>query len=161
MKKNIFSILVFVLLTQMGVAQSWQIIIKDNMAKMNMEQAYRITNDSLIITGKSDYGRSNVDYLKRALTPKEQKLMAGILKTFPADSLKPEYFDGYANFQQINDENYPRSITLQIDQQGKSISSIATNAWVNLYIRLFDLINPIFPPEVQITLDKSKFNVFY
>ncbi|MBK7966403.1 MAG: hypothetical protein IPK10_14715 [Bacteroidetes bacterium] len=75
--------------------------------------------------------------------------------------MKPEYFDGYANFQQINDDNYPRSITLQIDYQGKTISSIATNAWVKLYIRLFDLLNPIFPPEVQITLDKSKFNVFY
>ena len=73
MKKKIVSILVFVLLAQMGVAQTWEIIIKDNIAQMNMEQAYRITNDSLIITGKSDYGRSNVDYLVRSLTPKEQK----------------------------------------------------------------------------------------
>ncbi len=161
MKKNIVIILLFVSLAQMGVAQSWQIIIKDNMAKMNMEQAYRITNDSLIITGKSDYGRSNVDYLKRSLTPKEQKLIAGILKSFPSDSLKPEYFDGYANFQQINDENYPRSIELTIEQKGKTISSRSTNAWVRLQVQFFDLINPIFPPEVQITLDKSKFNVFY
>ena len=161
MKKNIVSILVFVSLAQMGLAQSWQIIIKDNMAKMNMEQAYRITNDSLIITGKSDYGRSNVDYLKRALTPKEQKQIASILKTFPADSLKPEYFDGYSNFQQINDENYPRSIELTIEQKGKTISSRSTNAWVRLQVQFFDLINPIFPPEVQITLDKSKFNVYY
>ena len=161
MKKNIVSILVFVSLAQMGLAQSWQIIIKDNMAKMNMEQAYRITNDSLIITGKSDYGRSNVDYMKRALTPKEQKQIASILKTFPADSLKPEYFDGYSNFQQINDENYPRSIELTIEQKGKTISSRSTNAWVRLQVQFFDLINPIFPPEVQITLDKSKFNVFY
>lgn len=161
MKRNILIVFCFVLLAQMGVAQSWQIIIKDNMAKMNMEQAYRITNDSLIITGKSDYGRSNVDYLKRALTPKEQKLISGILKSFPADSLKPEYFDGYANFQQIDDENYPRSIELSIEHKGKTISSRSTNAWVRLQVQFFDLINPIFPPEVQITLDKSKFNVFY
>ncbi len=161
MKKNIVSILLLVSLAQMGVAQSWQIIIKDNMAKMNMEQAYRITNDSLIITGKSDYGRSNVNYLQRALTPKEQKFIAGVLKSFPVDSLKPEYFDGYANFQQINDENYPRSIELTIEQKGKTISSRSTNAWVRLQVQFFDLINPIFPTEVQITLDKSKFNVFY
>ncbi|MBK7966402.1 MAG: hypothetical protein IPK10_14710 [Bacteroidetes bacterium] len=82
MKTNILIAFCFVLFAQMGVAQTWQIIIKDNMAKMNMEQAYRITNDSLIITGKSDYGRSNVDYLKRVLTPKERKLVAGILKIF-------------------------------------------------------------------------------
>ena len=122
MKKNILIVFSFVLLAQMGLSQSWQMIIKDNMAQMNMEQAYRITNDSLIITGKADYGRSNVEYLQRALLPKEQKLIAGILKSFPTDSLKPEYFDGYANFQQINDDNYPRSIELTIEQDGKIIS---------------------------------------
>jgi hypothetical protein len=75
--------------------------------------------------------------------------------------LRPEYFDGYANFQQIDDENYPRSIELSIEHKGKTISSRSTNAWVRLQVQFFDLINPIFPPEVQITLDKSKFNVFY
>ena len=161
MKKKIVSILVFVLLAQMGVAQTWEIIIKDNIAQMNMEQAYRITNDSLIITGKSDYGRSNVDYLVRSLTPKEQKNVSAILKTFPIDSLKPEYFDGYANFQQINDENYPRSIEIRIENNGKIISSRVTNAWVRLHVQLYDMLNPFFPKEVQILLDKSKFNVFY
>jgi len=159
--KKIGSVIIALFMIQCGCAQSLEIIIKDNMAKMNMEQVYRITNDSLIITGKGDYGRSNVNYLQRALTPKEQKNITGILKAFPVDSLKPEYFDGYANFAQIDDENYPRSMELSIEHNGKKISSRATNAWVRLHVLFFDLINPLFPPEVQITLDKSKFNVFY
>ncbi|MFN0189920.1 MAG: hypothetical protein ACKVQV_14565 [Bacteroidia bacterium] len=161
MKKNILIVFCFVLLAQMGVSQTWQIIIKDNMAKMEMEQSYRITNDSLIITGKSDYGRTNVDYLLRALTPKEQKQIASILRTFPADSLKPDYFDGYADFKTIDAENYPRSIEIRIENKGKMVSSRATNAWVRLHIQLINSLNPFFPKEVQILLDKSKFNVFY
>lgn len=149
------------LLAQWSVAQTNQMVIKDNMAQMNMEQAYRITMDSLIITGKSDYGRSNVNYLQRALTPKEQKQFSEILKSFPADSLKPDYFDGYADFKTIDADNYPRSIEILIENKGKVISSRATNAWVRLHVQLFDKLNPFFPSEVQILLDKSKFNVFY
>ena len=52
-------------------SQDWQIEIKDNLAKMQMEQVYRITPDSLIITGKADYGRTNVNYLLRKLSEKE------------------------------------------------------------------------------------------
>lgn len=161
MKGIKLTIAMFMLLTQWSMAQNNQIVIKDNMSQMNMEQAYRITSDSLIITGKSDYGRSNVDYLQRALTPKEQKQFAEILNTFPADSLLPEYFDGYANFKTIDSENYPRSIEIMIDKKGKSISSRSTNAWVRLQVQLFDQLNPFFPEEVRIALDKSKFNVFY
>lgn len=151
----------FLLLSQWSPAQTSQIIIKDNMAQMNMEQAYRITMDSLVITGKADYGRSNVNYLQRALTPKEQKQFAEILKTFPIDSILPEYFDGYADFKTIDAENYPRSIEISIEKNGKTISSRATNAWVRLHVQLFDKLNTFFPAEVQILLDKNKFNVFY
>jgi hypothetical protein len=161
MKKNILLVFSFVLLAQMGVSQSSQIIIKDNMAQMNMEQAYRITMDSLIINGKADYGRSNVNYLQRALTEKERKQFTQILKSFPADSLLPDYFDGYADFKTIDSENYPRSIEITIEKNGKSISSRATNAWVRLHVQLFDKLNAFFPAEVQILLDKNKFNVFY
>ncbi len=144
-----------------AMAQSWQIIIIDNLAKMNMEQAYRITPDSLFITGKSDYGRTNVNYLQRKLSPAEQKQMAELIKTFPADSLKEVYFNDYTNFKQIDSENYPRSIDVKIEKGGKTMISKATNAWVELYNRLFLAVNPLFPPEVRIVLDKSQFNVFY
>jgi hypothetical protein len=49
---------------------------------MQMEQAYQITPDSLIITGKADYGRSNVDYLLRTNSAKEQKLMVRNIEIF-------------------------------------------------------------------------------
>jgi hypothetical protein len=161
MKKNILIVFCLVLLAQMGLSQSWQVIIKDNMAQMNMEQAYRLTNDSLIITGKADYGRSNVNYLQRALTPKEKKQFTEIMKTFPVDSILPEYFDGYADFKTIDAENYPRSIEISIEKEGRIVSSRATNAWVRLHVQLFDKLNSFFPKEVHILLDKSKFNVFY
>lgn len=161
MKKNNLIVFCFVLLSQMGFSQSSQIIIKDNMAQMNMEQVYRITMDSLIITGKADYGRSNVNYLQRALTEKEKKQFAHILNSFPIDSILPEYFDGYADFKTIDAENYPRSIEISIEKKGKITSSRATNAWVRLHVQLFDQLNAFFPAEVQILLDKNKFNVFY
>ena len=161
MKRTLLGLGLFLLLTQWSTAQTSQIIIKDNMAQMNMEQAYRITMDSLIITGKADYGRSNVNYLQRALTEKERKQFALILKSFPADSLLPDYFDGYADFKTIDAENYPRSIEITIEKNGKTKSSRATNAWVRLHVELFDKLNAFFPAEVHILLDKNKFNVFY
>lgn len=142
-------------------SQNWQIEIKDNLAKMQMEQVYRITPDSLIITGKADYGRTNVNYLLRKLSEKEVATVKDILKKFPADSLKEVYFNDYSNFKQIDEENYPRSIDVKINKDGKTYISKATNAWVELYVRLFDAVNPMFPAEVRVLLDKSKFNVFY
>jgi hypothetical protein len=142
-------------------SQDWQIEIKDNLAKMQMEQVYRITPDSLIITGKADYGRTNVNYLLRKLSEKEIAMVMDILKKFPADSLKEVYFNDYSNFKQIDEENYPRSIDVKIEKNGKTYISKATNAWVELYVRLFDAVNPMFPAEVRVVLDKSKFNVFY
>lgn len=160
--KNIITIFIVGIASLNPVySQIWQIEIRDNMAKMNMEQVYRITNDSLIITGKSDYGRSNVNYLQRKLTEKEKLQLRDFVKKFPADSLKEVYFNDYSNFKQIDEENYPRSIDLKVEKSDKIYVSKATNAWVELYVRLFDAVNPVFPAEVRIVLDKSKFNVFY
>lgn len=142
-------------------SQSWEIVITDNLAKMNMEQRCRITPDSLIITGKSDYGRSSVDYLRRLLSPAEIKLMEQWIKSFPLDSLRPVYFNDYSNFSQIDEENYPRSIDIELRLGDKKVMSKATNAWVGLYNRLFDSVNPILPAEVKINYDRARFNVFY
>lgn len=161
MKKTLVCCIVFFGALNFGFAQGWQIEIKDNLAKMNMEQVYRITPDSLIITGKSDYGRSNVNYLNRKLNETEKKSIGMLIAKFPVDSLKEVYFNDYSNFKQIDEENYPRSIDVKLEVKGKSYSSKATNAWVELYNRLFEALNPVFPPEVRIRLDKSKFNVFY
>ncbi len=161
MKKILITFFAGLLCFHSSIAQEWQIEIRDNMARMNMEQAYRFTPDSLIITGKSDYGRSNVNYLQRKLSENEIRQLSALIKKFPADSLKPVYFNDYSNFKQIDEENYPRSIDLVLIKNGNTYVSKATNAWVELYVRLFDGVNPIIPSEVRISLDKSKINVFY
>lgn len=140
---------------------TWEVKIKDNTARMNMDQVYKITGDSLIITGQGDFGRSNVNYLRRQITPEERKRVEDFMKNFPLDSIRPEYFNDYSNFKIIDADNYPRSIELRITWADKTIQSRATNVWVGLFDRIFAGVNPLFPPEVRIKWDKSKFNVFY
>lgn len=150
-----------VLWSTIAGAQQFEIIVRDNLAKMNMEQVSKITSDSVVITAVSDQGRSRVNYLNRLLTEKERVAMMGFLARYPLDSLVQEYFKDYSNFAIIDEEHYPRSIDITIVVGDKRISSKATNAWVGLYDRLFKMMNTILPPEAGILLDKSKFNVFY
>ena len=155
-------VLLLILASGLLSAQSaWQVEIKDNTARMNMDQVYKITGDSLVITGQGDYGRSNVNYLRRPITSEERKRVEDFMKSFPLDSIRPEYFNDYSNFKIIDADNYPRSIELNISWADKTIQSRATNVWVGLFDRIFEGLNPLFPPEVRIKWDKSKFNVFY
>jgi hypothetical protein len=156
-------LLVFLLLSPLmqSVAQEFKIEIVDNLSRMNSNQTYRFTKDSLVITAVSDYGRSHVNYLERLLKEEEKKTLQVLLKKFPLDSVKAEYFMGYDQFKQIDAENFPRSIELNMEYGEKKVQSRATNAWVGLYARLFDALNPLLPAEVRIDFDKDKFNVFY
>jgi hypothetical protein len=142
-------------------AQQFEIIVRDNLAKMNMEQISKITSDSVVITAVSDQGRSRVNYLNRRLTEKERRVVNDFLKSYPVDSLVQEYFKDYSNFTIIDEEHYPRALELTVSIGDKRTTSKATNAWVGLYDRLFRMMNTILPSEAAILLDKSKFNVFY
>ena len=142
-------------------AQNFTININDNAGIQYQNNIYHITQDSLTITGKADYGRSNVDYLKRKLTIAEKKQVAKIIKTFAADSLKENYFNEYSNFDYISAENFPRIIEVAIEKQKKTIHTKATNAYVYLLADLFNQLNFLFPAEVIIKYDKSKFNAMY
>jgi hypothetical protein len=142
-------------------AQLFNIEIQDNQGQMQGMVIYTITNDSLLIKSKSDYGRSNVDYLSRTLTAKEKKAFTKFIKSFPVDSLLPEYFNEYNNFDYIDAEHYPRVIALNINYAEKFYGSKLTNAYVRFYAHLFDHVNPMLPNEVKINFDKNKFNAFY
>jgi hypothetical protein len=142
-------------------AQQFEIIVRDNLAKMNMEQVSKITSDSVVITAVSDQGRSRVNYLNRRLTEKERRIVNDFLKSYPVDSLVQEYFKDYSNFTIIDEEHYPRALEVTVSIGDKRTTSKATNAWVGLYDRLFRMMNTILPSEAAILLDKSKFNVFY
>lgn len=142
-------------------AQVYEIVIHDNTAHMNMAQDYKITTDSLVITAVSDNGRTHVNYLNRKLTTAEKKSMLEFMKKFPVDSLKELYFDGYSNYEVIDDEHFPRSVDLMITRNNITYVSKMTNVWVALYNRIFEMVNVLVPEEAKIAYDKSKFNVFY
>ena len=143
-----------------GLAQPWGIRIVDNVGRMNMDQRYRITPDSLIVTGVSDYGRTQVSYIQRQLKPVEKRRMTRFMKSFHADRLRDEYFDGYGNFQVIHEGNYPRSIAIEVTVEGKPYASRGTNAWVEAYSRIFNVVNPMLPDEVRIVYRKEGLTQF-
>ncbi len=142
-------------------AQTFTIDISDNAGLQHQTNLYHITQDSLIIKAKSDYGRSNVDYLQRKLTTSEKNQLEKFIANYSADSLKETYFNEYSNFDYISAEHFPRVIEVTIEKQKKNFSTKATNAYVYLLADLFNQINSILPAEVRIKYDKSKFNAMY
>lgn len=160
MKKIIF---VFILLmNSLGLnAQQFMVEMKDNTEILNQENCYRITNDSLIITARSDYGRTIVNYLSRRLSKKESKSFSKFIRSFPADSLAVNYFNEYTNLKFIDAEHSPKVLELKIFKEGVTYNSKATNAYVRLYKRMIDAINSIVPQEIRIKLDPANFNAFY
>lgn len=159
--KKILSAMLVAMISITVNAQKFEVTVRDNMSRMNMEQSYRFTNDSLIITAVSDNGRTHVNYLSRKLTSAEKKMVADFMLKYPADSLKEVYFEDYKNYTIIDDEHFPRSIDMMITTKETTRVSKATNAWVGLYNRMFELVNQLVPAETRIDYDKSKFNVFY
>ncbi|MFN8153474.1 MAG: hypothetical protein U0Y08_04200 [Bacteroidia bacterium] len=159
--KSITAALILCMAMLSAEAQTFEVVIRDNMGRMNMEQNYRFTNDSLVITAVSDNGRTHVNYLNRKLTAAEKKSVADFVSKFPVDSLREVYFDDYSNYTIIDEQHYPRSIDLMITRKETTYVSKATNAWVGLYNRVFELVNSMVPQETIIPFDKSKFNVFY
>lgn len=142
-------------------AQQFLVELKDNTEILNQENCYRITNDSLIITARSDYGRTIVNYLARPLSKKESKNFSKFIGSFPADSLAVNYFNEYTNLKFIDAEHSPKVLELKIFKEGVTYNSKATNAYVRLYKRMIDAINSIVPQEIRIKLDPANFNAFY
>lgn len=137
------------------------IAIKDNVNMQFISNDYYITNDSLIIRGDSDYGRTKVRYIGRALSKKEKKGIKNFLKTFPADSLEDAYFSDYSNMSYISPEHYPRVVTLEMEYNGKEYKSKMTNCYATKIADLCIFLNDLFPPEVRIKLKKEEFNAFF
>ena len=51
-------------------AQQFHLDIQDNTGIMHQMNVYHFSSDSLIITAKTDYGRNNIEYLRRHLCKK-------------------------------------------------------------------------------------------
>ena len=147
--------------TLTACSQHFSISINDNMGSQYNGASYRITNDSLVINGVSDFGQAHVNYLNRKLNKVEKINLQHFVKSFPADSLKEIYFNDYSNFEYISADNFPRVLEVEIVKGNKKNKSKATNAYVAAYAGLFDELNPLLPAEVQFKYDRKKFNAFY
>ena len=142
-------------------SQHFSIVINDNLNTQYNSAIYQITNDSLIITGISDFGRAHVNYINRKLNKLEVTTLQQFIKNYPLDSLKEIYFNDYSNFQYISADNFPRVLELELAKGKKKVNSKATNAYVILYDKLFEVINPLLPDEVKVKYERDKFNAFY
>ena len=142
-------------------SQHFSIYINDNLGTQYNSAIYKFTNDSLIITGVSDFGRARVNYLNRKLNKSEVTALQQFIRSFPIDSLMDVYFNDYSNFQYISADNFPRVLEVEVVKGKKLMKSKATNSFVSLYARLFEAITPLLPEEVKLKYDRAEYNAFY
>jgi hypothetical protein len=158
--KIIFSFILFAL-TMPVMAQQFSIYINDNRGNQNIAYEYRMTEDSLVITGISDYGKTKVNYMSRRYTKEEYRSLKNFFKTFSLDSLRNQYFAPYSNFEYISADHFPRVIELLLHVNGKERRVKTTNAYVNYLTPFFERINTLLPEEVKIRLKKEDFPKVY
>ncbi|MBL0341008.1 MAG: hypothetical protein IPP71_08840 [Bacteroidetes bacterium] len=156
-------LLVFLLFSFSTSAQSKKIEIQivDNAGIYNNRLEYHISNDSLIVAGLGDYGRTPVNYLRRSLTSKERKTIGRFMKTFPIDSLDDLYNNEFNPAQFDNKGYYARIMEITVSYDKRTHFFRTRNCWVRYSDDLIQLINPLLSPEVRIRYEKAQFNVFY
>ena len=148
MKKLMFVFLFFLpLLTS---AQKLSIYITDNRSNQFVLNKYFITDDSLVITGLADYGKSNVDYLRKKLTRQQVKTIKHFLSTFKFEDVQEMYFGSYDNLKYISADHFPRVIELRIDTGSNKAITKISNSYVSKLIPFFEEINNLLPDEVKI-----------
>jgi hypothetical protein len=165
MRKKFFLSSLFFILTFSVIAQpskrKLSIVIKDNVNMQFISNDYLITQDSIVIKGDSDYGRSKVNYINKKLSKQERKNLEQFMKTFPLDSLEDAYFNDFKNMDYISPEHFPRVIEVSIEYNKKNYKTKITNCYVYKLGRLFDFLNSFFPPEVRIKFSQDDFKASY
>jgi hypothetical protein len=137
------------------------VVIRDNTGNKYLSNIYIIRNDSLIITGKADGGKTAVDYMQRKLTGTEMKQLANFFQSFAVDSIAESYFGDYTNFEYISADHFPRVINIEIEVNGRHAVTTVTNAFVTRVARLFTEINKLLPAEVMIRYEEGMFSRSY
>ncbi len=142
-------------------AQQFSVFISDNRGSQNLSYNYTITNDSLIITGLSDYGKTEVNYLSKKHSKEQIKSLKIFFKTFLIDSIHESYAGEFTNFTYITAEHCPRVIELKMYVDHKKVFTKITNAYVKYLSPFFDEIDAILPEEVQFKLQPDDFGATY
>jgi hypothetical protein len=152
----LFSAFVFSLNAQQ-IKKPFSILLADNYNMQFLENDYKMTSDSIIITAINDKGVTRVDYFKRKLSRSEKKSIRNFLRTFNIDSLQPEYFSEFKNLRFIDNTHYPRLMRLEITAPHVSKKIKVTNCYVYRIADLINILNPMIPKEVRIKYQKSDF----
>lgn len=139
------------------VKNSFRIFLSDNHNLQYEANYYTVTNDSLVISGLADYGKSRVDYLKRKLNPEEHESLAEFMHTFVPDTLNSLYFKDYSNLEYISPDHFPRVIDLELMNKGKSKIIRINNCFVPQLTGLFEMVNTLVPDEVKIKFSEVDF----
>lgn len=137
------------------------ITISDNNGFQFLSQDYRITHDSLFITGVSDNGKTKVDYLKRMLTKSEKKQIQLFFTKFSCDSLQKEYFNEFNSMGYITYDHYPRVINMTLKKNDNYCETKITNCFVFRVSNMINYLNDFFPAEVKIFFKKEDFKEAY
>lgn len=144
-----------------SLKESYSITISDNVNLQYQEYNYHFWNDSLVITGLSDFGRSHVSYLRRKLEKEERKKITDFIFQLHADSLDTAYFHEFASFGYISADHFPRVINLEIRYHGKVVNSKITNCYVRKVATLFEFLNQFYSKEVHILYRENDFKASF
>ncbi|MEP7264442.1 MAG: hypothetical protein ABI772_08090 [Bacteroidota bacterium] len=155
MKKIILVILM--LSVKFSYSQDFSIYIADNRGNQNISYDYLLTNDSLIITGISDYAKTKVDYLRRKYTKEEVKSLKTFFKKFKLDSIKDNYFSDYSNFEYISADHFPRVIEIRFRIGERKAYTKLTNSYVVYLTDFFNEMDMLLPKEVTFQLKPADF----
>lgn len=135
----------------------FEIFWSDNLGFQLLRQDYRLTCDSLIISGLSDDGKSSVNYLNRKLSRKEKKAVRDFVTTYRFDLLDSVYFKDFTNLGYISYDHYPRVIKFNFQNASYSKSCSITNCYVEKAASYIIFLNQLLPPEVRISYKKENF----
>lgn len=135
--------------------------ITDNAGQYNNKIEYRVTTDSLVITGVADFGRTPVKYLLRKLVKSEKRQLKKFFHTFPVDSLDDLYRNEFNPVIYDGKNYYARIMEIQVHNGKQERVYRTENCWVRYSDMIIQTINPMLPSEVKIVYDKAAFNAFY
>lgn len=138
--------------------KDFYLLLKDNLSLVNVWNDYKLTADSIIIIGDSDFGRKRVRYLERPLSKKEKKEIAAFFKKFDLNKLEDIYINE-PNHEQLADEVRTYRI-IQMEGQYKKtfFRSSMQNCYSSTFVSFINLMNKFVPGEVRIRVYKENFN---
>lgn len=157
--------LAFVLLNTFSLKaqlpKDFYLLLKDNISLVNVWNDYKLTPDSLIIVGDSDFGRKRVRYLTRPLSKKEKKEIAAFFKKLDLRKLEDIYINEPNQEQMADEVRTYRIIQMEGQYKKTFFRSSMQNCYSSTFVSFVNLMNKFVPGEVRIRVNKEDFNAVF